>query len=336
MPFLALTFAPAAAQDQPADPPPFNEWLSELRREAAGQGIGESTIAAALEGLEPNDRVIELDRRQPEFTQTFSEYLSARVSEARISRGREMMARHRNALREVAAEYGVQPRFIAAIWGLETNYGSYTGGMSVVRSLATLAWDRRRSDYFRRELFSALKIIDAGHIAAGEMLGSWAGAMGQSQFMPSSFLDYAQDFNDDGRRDIWTTEADVFASIAHYLARYGWRDDMTWGRRVLVPAGMTAQSDALAQESPPDGCSRALREHSRTLPLAEWQARGVRRMSGTALPERDFGASLYQPDGANGPAYLTYSNYRAILRYNCSNLYAMAVGHLADALRDSE
>lgn len=335
--FLAVSLTlTATAQQQPEDPPPFDDWLSELRAEAVDQGIRTATIRAALDGLEPNDRVIELDRRQPEFTQTFSEYLSARVSEARIARGREMMALNRDTLREVAAEYDVQPRFIAAIWGLETNYGGYTGGMSVIRSLATLAWDRRRSDYFRRELISALKIIDAGHVKADSMLGSWAGAMGQSQFMPSSFLDYAQDYDKDGRRDIWTTEADVFASIAHYLARYGWRDDMTWGRRVLLPAGMVAKSGDLAQESPPQGCSRALREHSRALPLDQWQARGVRRMTGTALPERDFEASLYQPEDADGPAYLTYSNYRAILRYNCSNLYAMAVGHLADALRDWE
>ena len=315
---------------------PFDQWLEAVRVEAIERGISEETLDSAFLNLQPNDRVIELDRKQPEFTQTFEQYIAARVSDTRIKRGREMMARYRDELRAVADYYGVQPRFIAAIWGMETNYGGYTGGMSVIQSLATLAWDPRRSGFFRSQLFAALEIIDEGHITAENMLGSWAGAMGQSQFMPASFKAYAQDFNGDDRRDIWTTEIDVFASIAHYLASHGWRGDRTWGRAVSIPDGMAPDNPELAQQETPRSCARALRSHSRNLSLAEWQDRGVRRLDGSALPEVDAMASMVQPGGAQGQTYLTYSNYRAILSYNCSNLYAMAVGHLADELRTAE
>ncbi|MFQ5346280.1 MAG: lytic transglycosylase domain-containing protein [Rhodothalassiaceae bacterium] len=334
--FLGLAVSGARAATDVPGPPPFDAWLADLRADAAAAGVSEGTLAAALAGLEPDERVIELDRRQPEFTQTLAEYVAARVSETRIARGREMMARHRDTLRTVAAAYGVQPRFIAAIWGLETNYGGYTGGMSVIRSLATLAWDRRRASYFRKELISALKIVDAGHVDGAHMLGSWAGAMGQSQFMPSSFLDYAQDFDQDGRRDIWTSEADVFASIANYLKRHGWRDDVTWGRQVRLPHGLTPASPDVAAAAPPRRCARALKDHSAQLTLARWQALGVRRLDGRDLPARDLEASLVQPDGPGGAAYLTYGNFRAILSYNCSNHYAIAAGLLADALMDAE
>ena len=333
--FSLFSLSAARAADV-ATPPPFADWLRAFRAEAEAAGVSEATLKAALDGLTPNERVIALDRKQPEFTQTLAEYLAARVSETRIARGREMMARHRETLRAVAAAYGVQPRFIAAIWGLETNYGGYTGGMNVIRSLATLAWDRRRPDYFRKELISALRIVDAGHVDGAHMLGSWAGAMGQSQFMPSSFLAYAQDFDGDGRRDIWTDEADVFASIANYLKRHGWRDDTTWGRAVSLPVGLGPKSPAVAPADPPRQCARALKDHSASLPLARWQELGVRRLDGRDLPRRDLEASLVQPDGPRGPAYLTYGNFRAILSYNCSNLYALAAGHLADALKEAE
>ncbi|GER01230.1 murein transglycosylase [Iodidimonas gelatinilytica] len=316
--------------------PVFAEWLEGVRLEARERGISQATIDAALSDIHPNERVVELDRKQPEFTQTFEQYLEKRVSDIRIKRGREMMVKHRDSLRKVAEKYGVQPRFIAAIWGLETNYGAYTGGMNVVQSLATLAYDQRRAAFFRKQLFAALTIIDEGHIAAADMMGSWAGAMGQSQFMPTSFNAYAQDFDGDGRRDIWTTEADVFASIAYYLASHGWRGDMTWGRAVLIPAGMSPTEGDLAQTTPPKSCGRALKAHSKSLDLADWQKLGVRRLNGEALPEAPFAASMVQPGSTEGRAYLTYKNYRAILSYNCSNLYAMAVGHLADALKSAE
>ncbi len=327
---------PRRGDETPA-PPAFAPWLAELRHEALASGISEATVHATLDGLTPDPKVIELDRRQPEFTQTAAEYLAVRVSATRIAKGREMMRLHARELGAVAKRFHVQPRFIVAIWGLETNYGSYTGGMSVVRSLATLAWDRRRSRFFRGELINALKILDAGHITPERMLGSWAGAMGQSQFMPSSFLAYAADFDGDGRRDIWTDTGDVFASIAHYLAAHGWREDLTWGRAVRLPADREGLWEKVKRRHPPKTCGRALRDHSRRLPLDEWQRLGVRRLGGGALPKRpDLVASLVAPDGLDHDAYLAYANYRAILSYNCSNLYALAVGLLSDALKDEE
>lgn len=322
----------AAAQE---DRPSFQDWLKDLRSEARSAGVSEATLDAALTGLQPIDRVVELDREQPEFTQTFGEYLEARVSEARIERGRKMIAKHRDTLKAVSAEYGVQPRFIAAIWGMETNYGSYLGSFSVVGALATLAYDPRRSDYFRRELINALKILDEGHTTAEDMEGSWAGAMGQSQFMPSSFLGYAQDFDGDGRRDIWGTPADVFASIANYLDEHGWSDDHTWGRQVSLPPELQKSRDNLMPEKPPAGCNRAMKEHTMRFPLENWQALGVRKADGSDLPKRPGlpASLLVMGEGEAERPFLTYPNFRALLSYNCSNFYALAVGHLADALQ---
>ncbi len=326
-----LLFPTVWAQQENAQP--FAEWLAELRVEAEEKGISADILDQVFAALEPNPRVIELDRKQPEFTQTYQQYLTARLSPIRIQRGQEKMVEYRDAFARVAAEKKVQPRFIAAIWGIETNYGATPGNMSVVQSLATLAYDPRRAGYFRNELLNALRILTEGHIPVADMKGSWAGAMGQPQFMPSSFNDYAQDFDGDGRRDIWLTEIDVFASIAHYLKRYGWRDDMTWGREVLLPANFAELEEGLKQTEEPKSCQRALRSHTRQLSLAEWQDLGVRRLNGDDLPDADFQASLVRPAGAAGSAYLTYDNFRAILRYNCSNFYALGVGHLADRLR---
>lgn len=330
---LAVFLLGPSAVAAQADRPSFQAWLSDLRAEAREAGISEGTLDAALTGLQPIERVVELDRRQPEFTQTFSEYLDARVSQARIERGRKMIARHRDTLQAVAEKYGVQPRFIAAIWGMETNYGSYLGSFSVVGALATLAYDPRRGDYFRRELINALKILDEGHTTVEAMEGSWAGAMGQSQFMPSSFRAYAQDFDGDGRRDIWGTPADVFASIANYLDQHGWSDDHTWGREVSLPPELRESRENLMPETPPASCRRALKEHTMRFPLSNWQALGVRRTDGSDLPQRPgLPASLVVMGEEGTRPFLTYPNFRALLSYNCSNFYALAVGHLADAL----
>lgn len=323
---------PGPGTETVAPQPDFSGWLDGLRRDAVAAGIKTATLDRALEGLQPLSRVVQLDRNQPEFTQTFADYLTARVTPARIALGRAKVAEHADALAAVAKTYGVQARFIAAIWGMETNYGRFTGGFPVIASLATLAFDTRRSSYFRRELIEALKILDQDHISLAELQGSWAGAMGQSQFMPSSYRAYARDFDGDGRRDIWGTPADVFASIANYLARHGWRDDHTWGRQVRLPAGFPARLSELKPDRPPSTCARALRYHTRRLKLSEWQALGVRRTDGRDLPRRDLEASLVQPDGPSGPSYLTYANFRAILRYNCSNFYAIAVGRLSDLI----
>lgn len=310
---------------------PFEDWLAIVIAEAREQGIREDIIQQALVPVTPIPQVISNDRSQAEFTETFEQYLEKRVTQWRIDTGRARLAQHRELLEQVGAHYGVEPRFIVAFWGIETNYGNFTGGTDVIRALVTLAYDPRRADYFRRELFSALQILNEGHITHADMKGSWAGAMGQSQFMPSSFVKYAQDFDGDGRRDIWTTPADVFASIAQYLKAAEWRDDQTWGREVQLPADYQARAGEWAQPPAQHSCS-VVRHHTQMLPLAQWQQIGVRRIDGSDLPTNDFTASIIQPDGPEGRAFLTYQNFRAILRYNCANNYALSIGHLADRL----
>lgn len=296
----------------------FTTWLQGVRSEARQQGIRTQTLDAALAGLQPIPRVLELDRRQPEFTLTLSDYLQRVVTPKRIQRGKRLFKTHHAILSQIGATYRVQPRFIAALWGLETGYGRITGGFSVIEALATLAYEGRRSAFFRRELFNALWILDQGHIHLQAMQGSWAGAMGQNQFMPSSFRQYAVDYDGDGRKDIWTTLADVFASTANYLARAGWRGHQTWGRQVRLPAAFNSKLTGLN-----------IRKS-----LSAWQALGIRRIDGRDLPRQPLQAALLQPDGAAGAAFLVYHNFRAILRWNRSHYFALAVGKLADALRD--
>jgi membrane-bound lytic murein transglycosylase B len=331
---LILPNCGTARAQEGATPQPtgFDKWLVELKAEAQAKGISAGTLDAALTGLTPLKRVVELDRRQPEFTQTFRTYLNKRVSDWRVRTGRERLASHRELLDEVGRKFGVQPRFIVALWGIETSFGRATGGFSVVQALATLAYDGRRSSYFRRELFNALRIIDAGHISTGAMMGSWAGAMGQNQFMPSSFLSYAVDYDGDGRRDIWGTLGDVFASAANYLKRVGWRADQTWGREVKIPPGLGERFAELMPAKPPRGC-RALKKLSAPKSLPDWQALGVRRTDGSDLPKRPLAASLVLPEGPKGPAFLVYRNFRATLKWNCSILFAATVGILADRLK---
>ena len=296
----------------------FTDWLAELRREALARGISEGTLDAALDGVQPIPRIIELDRRQPEFTQTFREYLGRRVTDAVVRRGHRLLAENRALLERVRARFGVQPRFLVALWGIETNFGRVTGGFHVIPALVTLAFDERRSAFFRKELLYALQIVDEGHISADRMMGSWAGAMGQNQFMPKTFANFAIDFDGDGRRDIWTSRADVFASAANYLARSGWRGDQTWGREVRLPPGF-------------DPALAGLEVRKR---LSQWQALGVRRADGSDLPRRDLAASVILPDGPGGPAYVVYDNYEVLLTWNRSILFATTVGYLADRLQD--
>ena len=213
----------------------FNVWISELRQDALAKGITEKTFDAALSGFKPNKRIIELDRNQPEFTITLDEYLSKRVTSAKIAKAKELVLKHKDILEPISKHYSVQPRFIIALWGLETNFGMYLGKFHAPSALATLAFDGRRGEFFRKELFNALKIIDEGHISANNMKSGWAGAIGQAQFMPSSFLSYAQDWDGDGKKDLWGNEKDVFASIAFYLKSADWKNDITWGRQVLLP-----------------------------------------------------------------------------------------------------
>ncbi|HEY4134275.1 MAG TPA: lytic murein transglycosylase [Alphaproteobacteria bacterium] len=323
--------APSAAPAIAEPTVDFPTWLAALRADALAQGISQPTVTAALINFSPLPRVIELDRKQPEFTITLRQYLDRTISSARVAQAKAKYAEHHTLLEAVGRKYGVQPRFIVALWGIETNFGQNTGGFSVVQALATLAYDGRRSQYFRGELMNALKIIDAGNVTAAAMRGSWAGAMGQNQFMPSSFLSYAQDYNGDGKRDIWTTPADVFASTANYLKQSGWRDDETWGREVKLPANFGPQLKALLPAEPPAGC-RAQRFITARKPLSEWSKLGIRRADGGELPNRDIQASLAVPEGEQGPAMLVYEDFRTTLKWNCSISFATAVGTLADRI----
>jgi membrane-bound lytic murein transglycosylase B len=337
---LSFTFFVAHAQRQvPDNPVPFDAWLEEFKAEARTEGISDQILDAAFKDLTPNEKVVELDRRQPEFTQTAEQYLERRVSPLRIKNGRSKMAEFAEVLNPSARDIAVQKRFIAAIWGMETNYGTYTGNFNIVRSLMTLAYDMRRSAFFRKELLKALTILEEGHIAPDKMIGSWAGAMGQGQFMPTSFFAYAYDMDGDGRKDIWTNEADVFGSIGNYLSVHGWRPDQTWGREVKLPDDIgerQALVDLTHEPNPPRSCKRALKDHSKKYSLDEWQEMGVRNLDGSDLPKvtnTNIEATLLMPMGIEGPAYLTYQNFRSILTYNCSNLYALGVSLLSDELK---
>ncbi len=296
----------------------FSSWLDELRQEAHAKGISKATIHEALDKLEPIPRVIELDKKQPEFTQTFWRYLDARVTENRIERGRTLLKTHKKLFDTIEMRYGVQPRFLVAFWGLETNFGDYLGSFPVIGSLATLAYDPRRSDFFRSELLAALSIIDDGHISAANMLGSWAGAMGQPQFMPSTFVLFAVDADGDGRRDIWHSLPDVFASAANFLSQSGWQGDKTWGREVKIPSDFDLDLAGLEVKKS----------------LAAWQILGIKKINGENLPRVNIKGSIILPAGYHGPAFLIYNNFHTILRWNRSNLYAIAVGHLADRITD--
>ncbi|MBW2485540.1 MAG: lytic murein transglycosylase [Deltaproteobacteria bacterium] len=298
----------------------FSSWLEDFRQEARTKGISEATLHAALDDLQPIPRVIELDRKQPEFTQTFWRYLDARVTEDRVERGRMLRELHTELLDSIAREYGVQPRFLVAFWGLETNFGDYLGSFPVIGSLATLAHDPRRSDFFRTELLAALSIIDAGHIPVSEMVGSWAGAMGQPQFMPSTFVRFAVDGDGDGRRDIWHSLPDVFASAANFLSKSGWQGERNWGREVKLPPDFALELAGLEVEKS----------------LVAWQVLGVRKINGDELPRVNIKASVVLPAGHAGPAFLVYNNFRTTLQWNRSDLYAIAVGHLADRIAGKE
>jgi peptidoglycan lytic transglycosylase B len=300
--------APAAAEEA------FDAWLARLRAEALQKGISAPTFDNAFKGVAPIPDVIEKDQNQPEFTLTFAEYMTRVVSPTRVATARQKLKEHHALLSNISARYNVAPRFIVALWGIESNFGTRAGTYPVVGALATLAYDGRRSNYFRQELLAALRILEAGHITVDRMTGSWAGAMGQSQFMPSSYLRFAADGDGDGRDDIWTNTADVFASAANYLAKSGWKGDQTWGRPVTLPASFNAN----------------LASPRTRKSLREWEKLGVRNADGGRLPTRNLTASVVLPDGTGGPAFVVYENFRVIRRWNPSDFFALAVGQLAD------
>lgn len=293
-------------------PASFEAWLADFRREARAKGIAESTLDRALADVRYQPKILEYDRSQPEFVRPIWQYLDTAVSSSRVTNGRERLDAHRATAERMANRYGVPAEVLVAIWGVESNYGSNFGSFSTLNSLATLAFDGRRRDFAHDELIAALKIIQDGDIAPDRMIGSWAGAMGHTQFLPSSFLAYSKDGDGDGRRDIWGSIPDVMASTANYLARAGWQAGEPWGVEVALPADFDYSQTELATRRSSEA----------------WEAQGVRAVDGGVLPAFAE-ASVLAPAGARGPAFLVGRNYRAILRYNNATSYALAVGTLA-------
>lgn len=307
---------PVSAAPEISQTTGFQAWLARFRAEAAAAGISHPTLDRAFAGVSPNPRVIELAFRQPEFSQPIWDYLATAVSPGRIVTGRRLLARHNDLLSGVSRRYGVQPQYLVAIWGMESSYGRNFGDFNVIESLATLAYQGRRQDFGREQLLAALKILDSGDIPPEQMRGSWAGAMGHAQFIPTTFLNYAVDYDGDARRDLWHSLPDVFASTANYLSRAGWRPDQPWGMEVRLPEGFDWDLADLEVRKP----------------VADWTALGVRRVAGDSLPELTAQGSIILPAGHQGPAFLVLDNFRAILRYNNSISYALAVAHLADRI----
>lgn len=291
----------------------WSSWIAQVRIEALKDGISPTLFDEAFADVhEPSKQIKGLARSQPEHRLTYSSYLKSRVDPYRIAIGRKQFKKNQSTLEDIAAHYGVDPCFIVSFWGLETSYGSYMGNFPVIKSLATLAYDSNRPEFFRKELFLALHILNDGHVSLQRFKGEWAGASGQPQFLPSSWVKYAVDYDGDGHKDIWTSLPDVFASIANYMKLNGWRKGEPWAVYVKLPPHF----------------DQALMGKSIVKSVAEWNAMGVRTETGQPLPHQDLQASVVQPNG--GPVFLAYPNYKMILRYNNSIYYAGAIGYLAD------
>jgi len=315
---LAAFLLPAmpAGAVEPLAGPRFDSWLAKFKVDARARGISDQLLQQALADVIPIPRVIELDRRQPEFSMTFWSYLTKSVNDARIRTGRQMLIKHQKLLDQVSRKMGVPARFLVAFWGLESNFGKYTGTFPVVGALVTLAHDPRRSAFFREQLMAVLALMDEGNFPV-DVKGSWAGAMGNHQFIPTTYRDFAVDFDGDGHRNLWTSLPDIFASAANYLSRAGWDPRQTWGREVRLPKNLDLTLTGL--------------ETRKT--LSDWQKLGVRRINGTNLPTEDIKASVVLPAGFEGPAFLVYDNFRTIMVWNRSIYYALAIGYFADRLR---
>lgn len=309
-----LSLSPLSSPRAQIDP--FNTWLQQVVDDALNEGISPQTVQQALGQVTLDEEVIELDQKQPETTITFRTYAHNILSPERLQKGRALMATHKQLLRKVAAKYGVPPSVIVALWGVESSFGNNCGGFNVINSLVTLAYEGRRASLFRGELMHALHLLDEEHMDSSQLTGSWAGAMGQSQFMPSTFRHYAVDFDGDGHRDIWNSEDDVFASIARYLAAEGWKTNMTWGREVKLSRAIPANKIGLNTQ----------------YTLATWSKMGVRNLHRKPLPAKALKASLIQPDGPHGRSFLVYDNFRVFMRWNRSTYFATSVGLLADQL----
>jgi peptidoglycan lytic transglycosylase B len=325
----AFLHPPTMRAQQTPEParPSFTEWVQEFRAEAEASGISSSTLDNALNGLEPLPIIIERDRTQRELTLTVREYVGQRVTKGVIRTARQARDRHKQVLARIHKKYGVPPEVVIAVWGLESNFGRFSGVRPTIQALSTLAWEGRRGQLFRNELLAALGILERGDVQPAQLKGSWAGAMGQVQFLPSSYERFAQDFDGDGRKDIWRSLPDVFASIANYLRESGWKASYAWGVPVKIPAEPSSALRML-MEPRTEGCS-AERNLSAPGPVRQWTKARVR-------PVRSLPAAAHASLVTLGPAsFLVTSNYEAILAYNCAHSYAMSVVALADAMRSS-
>ena len=318
--------APAVAP-VPALPQPFPEWLAELHKEAVARGIPEALAATALDGIEPLPVVIERDRTQAERTLPVDKYLKRRLDRKTIRTAREMRKSHADVLEAVSQKYGVPPGLLVSVWGLESAFGRFSGVRPTITALATLAYDNRRAAMFREELFAALQILARGDIDLEHMRGSWAGAMGQPQFMPSSYLKFAVDFDGDGKADIWRSLPDVFGSIGNFMATHGWTRGHGWGRAVKMPSRQ-ADREKVEAAAPlrTEGCE-AVRQMTEPLPLSKWRALGVKPTGNAPLPPGATPASLVR---AGDRSFLVFDNYSALLQYNCAHAYALSVALLSE------
>ena len=312
---LALLIASASINSAYANEQ-FASCTAVLADKAKQEGVSQQTIDDVFPHLVHQDRVIELDRSQPEFVQTFPGYFSKRVTDWRTEKGKEMYAKHEELLHKLSDKYGVPPHYLLAFWGLETNFGSYKGKMPVLDSLATLACDKRRSKYFTQEFLVAVKLMEREKLQKEDMIGSWAGAMGHTQFMPSAYTHYAIDGDGDGQINLWASEEDALSSAANFLASLGWERSFRWGREVQLPENFDYQESGYKNRKP----------------LSEWNAQGLKKADGSALGEDDTTAYVIVPAGHNGPAFIAYKNFRVIMRWNNSEFYAIAVGVLADRI----
>ena len=308
----------------------FQQYLTNLKQEAIAKGYDTQLIEQAFASAAYKEKVISADKNQPEVKETLETYLPKRVPQWKIDRARKLYKENQDILEKVAKDFGVQARFIVAIWGLESNFGAIQGGHNVISSLVTLAFDGRREALYKRQLWAALDILKSGHITLDKFKGSWAGAMGQTQFMPTSFNAYAVDYNNDGRKDIWTTKEDAFASIANYLKQEGWNDNLTWGRQVQLPADFDKQYILKRGTKTRKQWLEYWNNSERS--LADWQALGVRRADGSDLPNVAVDAALVMPDDVNGRMYLAYDNYKVFMHWNRSYYFATSVGYLSDRI----
>jgi membrane-bound lytic murein transglycosylase B len=308
----------------------FTDYLEKIKIEAIAKGYDKALVDEALDNLSYREKVVKADRNQPERVQTLDTYLPKRVNDWVVKKARNLYKENQSLLDRIGNQYGVQPRFIVALWGLESAFGQFTGDHSIFASLATLAYEGRRESLYRPQIFAALEIIKRGENTVAGLKGSWAGAMGQTQFMPTSYLNYAVDFDGDGKKDIWHTKADVFASVANYLKTEGWNDSLTWGRQVKLPA-IFDDGESIGRGS--KSLSQWLGKwRDSEKPLAYWSQLGVVRTNGAALPKRDLKAALILPDDKKGRAYLAYNNYKTLMHWNRSYYFVTSVGYLADRI----